>query len=93
MNSHWFRPRSTFQALGSYYRPLAGGRFEGVEPLLRVSWGDPDTDADDDAGIVLTPGIMLYVLGRNRIGVNLDYYSPETGSEELSLKIQSYLYF
>jgi hypothetical protein len=83
----------TWQAVASYYHPLAGDRIAAVEPLARMSWGDPDRDADDDGGILLTPGVMLYVLGRNRIGVNLDYYAPQSGSSELSLKVQSYLYF
>jgi hypothetical protein len=83
----------TFQGVASYYHPLGGGRFAAVEPVARVSWGDPDTAADDDGGLLVTPGVMLYVLGRNRIGVNLDYYAPQAGSGELSLKIQSFLYF
>ena len=82
-----------WQGVLSYYQPLDGERFVGVEPLARVSWGDPSLDADDDSGILLTPGVMLYVLGRNRIGVNLDYYAPQTGSSELSFKVQSFLYF
>ena len=83
----------TFQGVASYYYPLEGGRFVGVEPVARVSWGDPDTAVDDDGGLLVTPGVMLYVLGRNRIGVNLDYYAPQAGSSEFSLKIQSFLYF
>ena len=83
----------TWQGVASYYHPLDGARFVGVEPLARVSWGDPNLDADDDSGILLTPGVMLYVLGRNKIGVNLDYYAPQTGSSELSFKVQSFLYF
>jgi hypothetical protein len=83
----------TWQGVVSYYHPLDGERVVGVEPLARVSWGDPNLDADDDSGILLTPGVMLYVLGRNKIGVNLDYYAPQTGSSELSFKLQSFLYF
>jgi hypothetical protein len=83
----------TFQGVGSYYHPLEGGRLAGVEPLLRLSYGDPDTGASDDGGLLVTPGIVLYVLGRNRIGFNFDYYAPQTGSDEFSFKVQSYLYF
>jgi hypothetical protein len=81
------------QGVASYYHPLGGGRFAAVEPLARISYGDPDTAAGDDGGLLVTPGVMLYVMGRNKIGVNLDYYAPQSGSEELSLKIQSFLYF
>jgi hypothetical protein len=83
----------TWQGVVSYYLPLDGERVIAVEPLARVSWGDPDTGVDDDSGILLTPGFMVYVLGRNKIGVNLDYYAPQTGSSELSFKVQSFLYF
>lgn len=82
-----------WQAMGSYYFPVSGQRFVGWEPVLRVSAGDPDTALDDDGGLVFTPGLMLYVQGRNRIGVNVDYYTPQTGDAEWSLKIQSFLYF
>ena len=83
----------TWQGVASFYYPLQGERIVGVEPLARVSWGDPSLDADDDSGILLTPGVMLYVLGRNKIGLNVDYFAPQTGSSELSLKVQSFLYF
>ncbi len=83
----------TFQGFASYYVPIEGNRFIAVEPLIRLSYGDPDTGAADDSGILITPGVMLYILGRNKIGVNLDYYSPQNGAEEFSLKVQSFLYF
>ena len=83
----------TWQGVVSYYHPLDGERIVGVEPLARVSWGDPDTGVDADSGLLLTPGLVLYVLGRNRIGVNLDYYAPGTGDSELAFKLQSFLYF
>lgn len=83
----------TWQGVASYYHPLDGERIVAVEPLARVSWGDPNLDADDDSGILLTPGVMLYILGRNKVGVNLDYYAPQTGSSEISFKLQSFLYF
>jgi hypothetical protein len=87
---------STFlawQAVGAYYLPLASERFTAWEPLFRISSGDPNTDVDDDAGLVFTPGAMLYIQGRNKIGFNVDFWSPETGDSEWSLKVQSFLYF
>ena len=84
----------TAQVIGSYYIPLDGSaRFAGIEPLGRISWGDPDSDGIDDGGLLLTPGIMFYVLGRSKVGANLDIYSPETGDTEMSLKLQTFLYF
>jgi len=82
-----------FQAAASYYAPVGSPRLAGVEPLLRVSYGDPDTGAASDGGVVITPGFMLYVAGRNKIGFNVDVWSPETGNTEHSIKIQSFLYF
>lgn len=81
------------QAVLSYYRSLDAGRFAGVEPLARVSWADPDGDAADDAALIFTPGLMLYVTGKNKIGFNVDVFAPQAGDTEYSFKIQSFIYF
>lgn len=81
------------QAVASWYVPTSSPRFAGVEPLVRVSWADPDGGAADDGGTVFTPGFMLYVAGRNKIGLNLDVWSPQSGDTETSLKLQTFLYF
>ena len=83
----------TAQAILSHYRPLSGGRLEAMEPVARLSWGDPDSDVNSDGGILFTPGLFLYVLGRNRIGASLDIYSPQTGDTEFGFKIQTFLYY
>jgi len=84
----------TTQAIVSYYHLLAeGGRLEGIEPAFRLSWGDPDTATDDDAGILVTPGFNLYVLGRNRININADVWLPQEGDTEWSLRAMTYLFF
>lgn len=84
----------TTQAVATYYLPLTDSeRFSGIEPVARVSWGDPDTDIDDDGGVLFTSGLMLYVVGRNKIGFNWDIYSPQTGDTESSFKFQTFLYF
>jgi hypothetical protein len=82
-----------FQAIGTYYYRLDGERFEGVEPFGRLSYGDPDTGSDDDAGVLITPGVTFYVVGKNRISANLDIYAPQGRGTEYSLKLQSTLYF
>lgn len=84
---------TAFQGVGSYYAATDMERLVGVEPLFRLSYGDPDTTVSDDGGFVFTPGLMLYVSGKNRVGFNLDIWSPETGDTEYSLKVQSFLYF
>lgn len=82
-----------FQAVASYYAPMSGDRVTGVEPLVRVSYGDPDTGLGDDGGVVFTPGLMFYIVGKNKIGANVDIWTPQTGDTEYSFKIQSFLYF
>jgi hypothetical protein len=81
------------QGFASYYHPQRHARVVGLEPLARVSWADPDRDAPDDAGLLLTPGVMLYISGRTKVGVNIDVYVPESGDAEYSLKVLSHLYF
>ncbi len=85
----------TAQGIASYYRTIEStARLAGIEPLLRVSWGDGDTAADDDGGLLVTPGVNLYLVGRNRIQLNVDWYSPQgEGGSEYSLKVQTSLYF
>lgn len=83
----------TAQMLASWYLPTEGSRFVGFEPHLRLSWGDGDRSDSDDAGLLATPGFMFYVLGKNGIAADLDYYRPETGNSEFSFKVQTFLYF
>jgi hypothetical protein len=64
------------QAVASVFRPLTGERLEGYELVGRVSWGDPNDEVDDDAGMLLTPGLTLYMYGRNRLMFNWDVYVP-----------------
>lgn len=83
----------TGQVILSRYVPLDNGSFEAVEPMARVSWGDPDRASVDDGGLLLTPGVFLYVAGKNRIGANLDIYDSGVGTREISFKLQTYLYY
>ncbi len=84
----------TAQAIVAYKVPLSNPRYlEAIEPVTRVSWGDPDTDTDDDQGILFTPGLVAYFGGRNKLAINADIWSPSQGDTELSIKVQSYLHF
>ena len=71
------------------------GRVEGLEPVLRVSYGDPDTDVDANEGVLLTPGVNVYFSGRNRLMVNTDSYLPSQAGldPQYSLKVQFQIYF
>jgi hypothetical protein len=82
------------QGVASYFQPVAG-RIEGVEPVARVSWGDTRRDVEGDAGLLLTPGINLYFLGRNRLLLNWDVYLPEGDRFETThaLRAQAQVHF
>ncbi len=82
-----------WQGILSRYFPVEGTRIEAVEPVARVGWGDPDRAAEDDRGLVVTPGLFLYVKGKNRIGANLDIYDSGSDTTHLSFKLQTYLYY
>ena len=82
----------TGQAVVTYYIPVDSERWAAIEPLVRVSWGDPDTDTADDAAWLVTPGLSMFVSGRNKIGANLDLYLPQEGDSDVSLKLQAFLY-
>ncbi len=79
----------------SYFRPLQGGKVEGLEPLVRLSWADPNTDRDDDDGLLLTPGFNAYFFGRNRFMVNWDVFFSgiEDFDTENALRVQGQVYF
>lgn len=83
------------QGILSWFQPLRSNRVEGIEPLFRVSYGDPSTDFDGNAGILLTPGLNLYFHGRNRLMVNWDYFMPELDAidPESAIRAQLQLYF
>ena len=83
----------TWQGILSRYVALEGTRLEAVEPMARVSWGDPDGNTDDDSALLITPGLFLYVKGKNRVGVNLDIYDHGPDSRQYSFKLQTYLYY
>jgi len=82
------------QAVATWFLPLHG-RIEGMEPLARASYGDPDRRRADDEGWLLTPGLNLYFQGRNRLMVNWDIYLPAgSGADaEHALRAQAQLYF
>ncbi|MEJ2503899.1 MAG: porin [Gemmatimonadota bacterium] len=83
------------QAAASWFAPVDGRRVEGVEPLFRISWADPDTDADSNEGVFVTPGFNLYFSGRNRLMVNGDVYVPSQDGldAQYALRTQMQIYF
>lgn len=84
----------TGQAIVTHYWPLPGtSQLSGIEPIGRVSWGDPDRERTDDAELFTTAGVVIHFVGRNKLAVNVESWSPAVGDREWSLKVQSYLHF
>ena len=85
----------TGQAVYMHFIPTGsqGAKIVGVEPVARVSWGDPNRTERLDEGTLFTPGLMVYLQRHIRIGTSLDIWHPREGETELSLKIQTYLWF
>lgn len=81
------------QGIVTYRIPVQGERVHALEPLMRVSWADPDRDVTGDAGLLFTPGFVAHFEGRNKVAANVDIWSPTTGATEWSLKLQTYVYF
>lgn len=62
-----------------------------LEPFVRVSRGDPDVDDEGlvgpaMGGTLFTPGLNLWLGGLNRIAVNYEVWTPETGDAVHSFK-------
>ncbi len=84
---------SAFQVMGLWYRPFPeGSSLAAWEPLLRVSWANSGS-ADDVSGTVITPGVMVYAIGRNGISANLDLYRSSDSRSHWSFKIQAFTFF
>jgi hypothetical protein len=67
-----------------------GSKLTGVEPLVRVSWGDVNGETERLAvtgGTLVTPGINLYFGPLNRIMFNYDFWRPDGDGSEGSFKV------
>jgi hypothetical protein len=77
--------------------------FEAWEPLLRVSWADPNGDVDNDGGVMVTPGFNLFLVNRTRLSANADIFAPEANDNPatpidesetaVGVKLATWLYF
>jgi hypothetical protein len=81
------------QAMLSLYRPVTHARVDGIEPVARVSWADPNVAVDGDEGAFLTPGLNIYFEGRNRFMLNWDVFAPSGNRFEMkhALRAQAQL--
>jgi len=76
------------------FRALRGRRVEGIEPVFRLSYGNPSS-ARDDEGWLITPGVNVYLFRRNRLSLNWDAYVPGArgADAEHALRAQAQVYF
>jgi len=84
------------QAWLAYRTRELAGTVKHVEPALRISYGDPGIEDGQDVpigGLLLTPGVNLYVGGLNRIMFNADLWRADDGRREHSFKTQFQLAF
>jgi hypothetical protein len=78
------------QGFVTYRTGRVSSTLSAIEPLLRVSWADPDVD--DDAvgllagGTLVTPGVNLWLGGLNRFGLYYELWNPDTGESARSFK-------
>ena len=62
--------------------------------MLRVSWADAGPGTVDGRGTLVTPGLTVYISGRNGLVTNLDIYSPAgAGPTAWSIKVMTLLYY
>jgi hypothetical protein len=67
----------------SYRTKPLSSRIFSIEPLLRISHGDPDRDRDapgEGAGTLVTPGINIYLGALNRVMFNYDLWRGAHGA-------------
>lgn len=82
------------QGIVGYYAPVFSIPYlVGVEPIVRLGWADPDTDADDDQALLATPGVNLYLHDRVKTQIQVDYLSPGEGDGEVALRVNTVLEF
>ncbi|HEX2080396.1 MAG TPA: porin [Longimicrobium sp.] len=85
------------QGMVGYRTGRLSSAIAAVEPLLRVSRGDPDYEGDNlgDAvgGTLYTPGVNIWLGGLNRLAVNYEIWNPREGDTARSFKTMFQLAF
>lgn len=75
----------------AYRTPELRGKIKAVEPLMRASYGDAnvnDRPVGNPGGLLLTPGVNLYLGGLSRVMFNWDFWNPLEGESHNSFKTQ-----
>jgi len=72
-----FASFQTWQVIGTWRFNTDVLGLEGIEPVFRVTYGDPNTDIADDGGWGYTPALQIYFYKRNRLSLSWDLASWE----------------
>ena len=86
----------SFQVIGSYRSDVEDvPHVEAVEPLLRISVSEPNTDIANDAVYGFTPGVQVFFAGRNKVSLNWDFvsFADDGTSSANSFKMQYQFHF
>lgn len=87
------------QGILAYRTGRLSSTISAVEPLVRVSHGDPTYTGDEElepdvvGGTLITPGVNLWVGGLNRIAINYEVWNPLRGETVHSFKTMFQLAF
>jgi hypothetical protein len=90
-----FASFQTWQVIGTWRFNTDFLGLEGIEPVFRVTYGDPNTDIADDGGWGYTPALQIYFYKRNRLSLSWDFASWEEDGirGENSFKAQVQFHF
>ena len=64
-----------------------------LEPVVRVGWTDPATDVDDDAAVLATGGVNLYLDERLKTQIQVDTLIPEEEGTDWAFRLHTVLEF
>ncbi len=83
------------QGWGEFLLQTGKGVLTAWAPAFRADQFDPDTDADDDASLLLTPGLNLYFGPNVKLQLNVDVNIPQSDEldTETAFRTQAQLLF
>lgn len=83
-----------WQVIGGW-KFSVGNWLEAWQPILRFTYGDPNTALPDDGGWAMTPGVQFFFFDRTKVALNWDIIFPNSDAirSETSFKAQFQLYF
>ncbi len=89
-----FASMSTWQAIVSWKFGVGDGDM-ALEPVLRVTWADGNTDLEKNEVWGFTPGLQIFFYRRNKLALNWDFATPtsDTLRSENSFKARLQFYF